>query len=217
MPVLHESASGVRGRMLRRLMPTLMLAALFASTLDPARAWSDRAGWERAPEVELAGVDGAAVASARVRARWNDEWLFFEFVCWDEALVSPGKKDGEDHYQLGDVVEVFVAREGKPDYLEVHATPAGRKTVYAFRGYRRATAVPAGCVVRAGKNEGGWRAVLSIPRAALGGGDEGWEFLAGRYDYDKVGGRPVLSSFPAQRGRPDFHDRARFARLELQR
>ena len=214
---MRESASVVWGLLLKMLMPTLALTALFASTLDPVRAWSDRAGWERAPEVKLAGVDGVAAVPARMRARWNDEWLFFEFVCRDETLVSPGKKDGEDHFRLGDVVEVFVARGGKPDYLEVHATPAGRKSVYAFRGYRQETALPVGCAVRAGKSEGGWRAVLSIPRAALGGGDEELEFLAGRYDYDKVGGCPVLSSFPAQRGQPDFHDRARFARLELQR
>ena len=205
------------GLLLKMLMPTLVLTALFTSALDPARAWSDRAGWERAPEVKLAGVDGVAAVPARMRARWNDEWLFFEFVCRDETLVAPGKKVGEDHYRLGDVVEVFVARAGKPDYLEVHATPAGRKSVYAFRGYRQAAALPVGCAVRAGKSEGGWRAALSIPRAALGGGDEGLEFLAGRYDYDKLGGCPVLSSFPAQRGQPDFHDRARFARLELQR
>lgn len=195
-------------------MPTLVLAALFASALDPARAWSDRAGWEAAPEAELAGVNDAAVAPARVRARWNDEWLFFEFICRDEVLVSPGRKDGEDHFKLGDVVEVFVARAGRPAYLELHATPAGRKTTYAFRGYRQAAAAPAGCEVRAGKISDGWRAVLSIPREALGG-DGACEFLAGRYDYDEAGGQPMLSSFPAQSGKPDFHDRARFARLEL--
>jgi hypothetical protein len=164
----------------------------------------------------LAGVGGAMVAPARVRARWNDEWLFFEFVCRDETLVSPGRKDGEDHFKLGDVVEVFVARAGQPGYVELHATPAGRKTTYAFRGYRQAAAAPAGCEVRAGEIAGGWRAVLSIPRKAIGGGGV-WEFLAGRYDYDEAGGRPSLSSFPAQSGKPDFHDRARFARLELRR
>lgn len=197
-------------------MPTLVLAALFASALDPARAWSDRAGWQNAPEAELVGIDGAPVAPAAVRARWNDAWLFFEFVCRDKALVSPGRKDGEDHFKLGDVAEVFVARAGRPGYLELHATPAGRKTTYAFSGYRQAAPGPEGCEVRSGKIAGGWRAVLSIPREGLGG-DGAWEFLAGRYDYDEAGGRPALSSFPAQSGKPDFHDRARFARLELRK
>ena len=200
-------------------MPAFVLAALFASALNPAKAWSDRAGWSAAAPAALAPTGGADAAVASVRARWNEDWLFFEFVCRDEVLVSPGRADGEDHFKIGDVVEVFVGREGRPAYVEVHATPAGRKTVYGFRGYRLPASAPAGLEVQAGAIDGGWRAVVSIPWPALGGRpDRGpWEFLAGRYDYDKTGGRPALSSFPAQSGKPDFHDRARFARLELRR
>jgi hypothetical protein len=200
-------------------MPTVLLAAIFASSLSPARAWSDLEGWEGVPGALLAGVDGSSASPATVRARWNEEWLCFEFICRDEVLVSPGKHDGEDHFRLGDVVEVFVAREGRLAYVEAHATPAGRRSVYAFRGYRQPAAAPDGIEVRAVKIDSGWRAVLSVPWSALGDrpGAGDWEFLAGRYDYDKPGGRPVLSSFPAQRGKPDFHDRARFARLELRR
>jgi hypothetical protein len=200
-------------------MPTLFLAALFASALNPARAWSDRAGWEDVAGAPLAGVDGGTAETATVRARWNDEWIFFEFVCRDENVVSPGRSDGEDHFKIGDVVEIFLGRAGRPACLEVHATPAGRMMIYAFRGYRKTASPPDGVEVRAAKTDDGWRAVLSIPWQALGGKplDGGWEFLAGRYDYDVPGGRPVLSSFPAQRGKPDFHDRKRFARLVLQR
>lgn len=200
-------------------MPALVLAAIFASALNPAKVWSDRAGWNDAAPVTLVGVGASDAAAATVRARWNNDWLFFEFLCRDDALVSPGRTDGEDHFKIGDVVEVFVGREGRPAYLEVHATPGGRKTVYGFRGYRQPASAPEGIEVRAGKTEGGWRAVLSIPWPALGGKPEAgpWEFLAGRYDYHETGGSPVLSSFPAQTGKPDFHDRARFARLELRR
>jgi len=198
-------------------MPPLILAAVFASSLNPGRAWSDVDGWIRCPEVALSGVDGAEVDPASVRARWNDEWLFFEFTCRDKSIVSPGRKDGEDHFKLGDVVEVFVGRHGSPAYLEVHATPAGRKTVYAFGDYREPTKDPTGSEVRCAQDGGGWRAVISIPWSALGGSPETdeWEFLAGRYDYDTSGDRPVLSSFPAQTGKPDFHRRSRYARLEL--
>ena len=200
-------------------MPALVLAALFASALNPAKAWSDRVGWDAAAPATLAGVGGFDTAAATVRARWNEEWLFFEFLCRDEILVSPGNADGEDHFKLGDVVEVFVGREGRPSYVEAHATPAGRMAVYGFRGYRQPAPGPVGIEVRSGKIAGGWRALLSVPWASLGGKpDTGpWEFLAGRYDYDQPGGRPVLSSFPLQTGKPDFHDRARFARLELRR
>ena len=200
-------------------MSSLFLVALFASTLNPGRAWSDRSGWEALPAVTLSGVGGTPAEPAEVRARWNDEWLFFEFVCRDTALIVPGRADGEDHFKIGDVVEVFVAQRGKPSYVELHATPEGRQTVYAFHDYRRAADGPDGIVVQAGRVEGGWRAVLALPWPAVGAPPEDgdWEFLAGRYDYDKEGGSPVLSSFPAQVGKPDFHDRARYARLKLQR
>jgi len=174
--------------------------------------------WKSAPAAELRGVDGGPAADASVRARWSDGWLCFEFICRDERIVAPGRGDNLDHFKLGDVVEIFAARRGKPEYLEVHATPAGWKSVYAFRSYRKPAPAPSGAVVRSGPIEGGWRAVVSIPWSALGGPGEGaWEILAGRYDYAETGGRPVLSSFPPQSGRPDFHDRARYAPLRLEK
>lgn len=194
------------------------LTALSAPDLDPGEAWRDRGGWAAAPSALLRGIDGAEIPSAEVRARWNASGIFFEFLCRDESVVSPGGEDGLDHFRLGDVVEIFLGRRGRSAYLELHATPAGHRTVYAFRGYRRAAAAPSGCEVRAGRMDGGWRAVLFVPWSSAGGSpEEGpWEFLAGRYDYDKPGGQPVLSSFPGQNGKPDFHARARYARLELQ-
>ena len=194
-----------------------VLTAVSAPGLDLDRAWRDRPAWAGVPAAVLRGVGGAEVPSAEVRARWNASAVYFEFLCRDEAVVSPGQRDGLDHFRLGDVVEIFLGRRGQPAYLEVHATPAGRKTIYAFRAYRRASAPPAGAGIRAGAIDGGWRAVLAVPWPSGGRPADGaWEFLAGRYDYDEPGGRPVLSSFPAQAGRPDFHARDRYARLELQ-
>lgn len=194
------------------------LTAVFAPGLDLAGATRDREAWTAVPSALLRGVDGAEVPSAELRARWNETAIFFEFLCRDVSVVSPGTEDGLDHFQLGDVVEIFLGLRGQPAYLEVHATPAGRKTVYAFRTYRKASAPPAGVEVRAGDIDGGWRAVLAIPWSSTGGRPEDgpWEFLAGRYDYDKPSGRPVLSSFPGQTGKPDFHLRSRYARLALQ-
>jgi hypothetical protein len=202
-------------------LPAAVLVALFAPDLGADQAWRDEAAWRAAPSVELQGVNGAAAEPAAVRALWNAEVLCFEFRCRDRVLVSPADRDGVDHFTLGDTVEVFVAPMGRKSYLEVHATPAGKQTIYAFRDYRRAAPPVAGegIAVRAGQTRDGWRAVMVIPWSALGGGPDkdSWEMLAGRYDYDKSGGPAVLSSWPAQTGRPDFHDRARFARLELQR
>ena len=72
-------------------MSGLLLVAFFASALNPGRAWSDRSGWEDLPVVALSGVDGTSAAPAEVKARWNDQWLFFEFVCRDAALIAPGR------------------------------------------------------------------------------------------------------------------------------
>jgi hypothetical protein len=197
-----------------------VLAAVRAPGLEAGAAWADPDGWKEAPSVLLRGTGGAAAQSASVKARWNEEAVFFEFVCRDAAIVSPGERDGLDHFRLGDVVEVFLGRADADDYAEVHATPAGRKTWYFFQGYRRAAAAPdavAKIVVRAGEIRDGWRAVLVIPWTVFGAnGSAGrWEFLAGRYDYAVAGGAPVLSSFPVQQGKPDFHARDRYARLEL--
>lgn len=194
-----------------------VLPAVAAPGMEIDKAWGDREGWADAPSVTLRGIGGSA-APAELRARWNQSAVFFEFLCRDGSIVSPGERDGLDHFKLGDVVEIFLGRAGKPSYVELHATPSGRKTAYAFRGYRKASAPFEGGEVRAGRIEGGWRAVLSIPWKSPGGvaGDGVWEFLAGRYDYDEPGGKPVLSSFPAQTGTPDFHARERYARLLLQ-
>lgn len=194
-----------------------VLVALLAPGWDTERAWSEQVAWAKTPGSVLRG-EGAEVAT--VRARWNEQAVFFEITCRDRALVSPGEKDGLDHYLLGDVVEIFLARRGSEDYAEVHATPAGMKTCYFYRGYRKAVErSAAGITVRAEPVASGWRALMVLPWSVLGEGnvEDSWEILCGRYDYDIAGGRPVLSSFPGQSGRLDFHDRKRFARLELQK
>ena len=195
--------------------PVLQAAAAPGLAMDSA--WEDRNAWVGLPSVTLRGVGGSA-APAELRARWNQTEVFFEFLCRDDSVVSPGERDGLDHFRLGDVVEIFLGCSGEPAYVELHATPSGRKTAYAFRSYREASAPFKGGEVRAGPIRGGWRAVLSIPWQSLEGspGDGPWEFLAGRYDYDTPGGDPVLSSFPSQSGKPDFHARERYARLVLQ-
>lgn len=204
-------------------LASLVLTATAAPGLDLARAWDDRPSWQAAPAVRLAGVDGKAAAVATLRARWNNEFVFFEFVCRDRAPVSPGREDGPDHFKIGDVVEIFLGPRTKDAYGEIHATPAGRKALFFFEGYRRAAASPPAALrraaVKAGPVDGGWRAVLAVPWAAFGADSpagEDWRVLAGRYDRDEPGGAAVLSSFPPQTGKPDFHDSRRFARLVLQ-
>ncbi len=196
----------------------MVLTALFAGGLDPQAAWNDRAVWDRVPSAELRGLDGSAVDPAEVRVRWNKQWVFFEFRCRDRSLVAPGDSDGMDHFKLGDVVEIFLARVGAENYAELHATPSGKKSVYFFQDYRRRGVKPTDAdmiKVRSEKTGEGWRALMCIPWSVLGGSRGEWEFLAGRYDYAADSAKPSLSSFPLQTGKPDFHLRSRYARLEL--
>ena len=173
-----------------------------------------------APAV-LHGANGAKAQKTSVRVRWNDDALFFIFDCDDRRIVAPGRDDGMDHFRLGDTVEVFIGRRGEPGYAEIHATPAGKKSLYFFDGYRSRIAAPAvadNVSVDALSIDGGWRAVISVPWSALGGKarDEAWDVFFGRYDYEAEDAAPVLSSFPAQRGpKPDFHRRADYAILKI--
>lgn len=196
----------------------MVLTALFAGGLNPQEAWDDRAAWDRVPSAELSGVDGSNVDPAEVRVRWNKQWVFFEFRCRDRSIVAPGDKDGIDHFKLGDVVEIFLSRVGTKNYAEVHATPAGKKSVYFFQDYRQQGAKPTeanAIIVRSEKTGDGWRALICVPWSVSGGSRGEWEFLAGRYDYVAGSAKPSLSSFPPQTGKPDFHLRSRYARLEL--
>ena len=199
-------------------MSFMVLTALFAGGWNPQEAWSDRAAWDRTPAVVMSGIDNAKVEPAEVRAFWNKEWIFFEFRCRDRSIVAPGDKDGMDHFKIGDVVEIFLAKSGAKSYAEVHATPTGRKADYFFQDMRQLGARPPGAdqiTVRAAQTSDGWRAVLCLPWSLLDGPRGDWEILAGRYDYTAGSAKPALSSFPPQTGKPDFHLRSRYARLEL--
>lgn len=190
--------------------PALIPASMQASDL-----------WDRAPAVELHGFDGKDAQKTEVRALWNDDWLFFSFACADRAIVSPGEKDGLDHFRLGDTAEVFVARRGAAAYAEVHATPAGRKTSYFCRDYRQPADPPreAGkIVVAAEKTAPGWRAFIAVPRDVLAKSksENEYDIFFARYDYESSDDKPALSSFPVQRGdKPDFHRRSDYAILRL--
>lgn len=194
--------------------------ACSASGLTPARM-EKCPDWKRAPSVFLGGVNGGPAQRTEVRILWNDHWLFFNFECTDQNIVSPGREDGLDHFRLGDTAEVFIARRGAKNYVEVHATPAGHKTAYFFGDCREPADPPGGADeirVAAAKSRHGWRAFLAVPRDLFGhaGESDTCEIFFGRYDYAAGDGKPVLSSYPAQRGdKPDFHRREDYAILRL--
>jgi len=199
---------------------TPSLAAEYVAPADVPKVVSREDFWRRCTPVALRGVGASKAQDAALRALWNEEQIFFEFVCRDDSIVSPGEKDGLDHFLIGDVVEIFVGEKGSSAYLEAHATPAGHKTLYFFRDCRERVEAPdetGEIVVVGGHITDGWRAVLSIPRTLLAnnGPQAQYEILAGRYDYASENAAPVLSCFPAQQGKPDFHRRTAFAPLHF--
>jgi len=199
---------------------TPVVSARFAPDLAPSGLISSSA-WDRTPAVELHGFGQTAAQKTRVRALWNEDWIFFGFDCADASVVSPGERDGLDHFRLGDTAEVFVAPRGLSSYAEIHATPAGRKTLYFCRDYREPTDPPRGAGkihVTASRTDRGWRAFVAVPRTVPGGTEDAREYdvFFARYDYVSAGDKPAVSSFPAQHGdKPDFHRRGDYAILRL--
>lgn len=198
-------------------MPKNTFAAIFREGMTCRQAWENLPSWEGLPAARLQGAGGCD--PTLVRALWDDARLFIEFVASARGLQSPGRRDGLDHFKIGDVCELFLAPLAREGYLEVHVTPAGYKTTYFFSGPRELSVPPAGAdevYANAAPVPGGWRAVVGVPWDLAGGRprDQAWEIFFGRYDY---AGRatPDLSSFPPQKGRPDFHRRDRYACLEL--
>jgi len=198
--------------------PTLDAAP--APGLGPAGMAGSKA-WAKARPAALAGFAGSPAQDAEARALWNKDWLFFAFSCSDRSVVSPGERDGLDQFRLGDTAEVFIAPRGLKSYAEIHATPAGRKTLYFCSDYRRPAPAPDGAarvrVEAVRDDDRGWRVFVAVPRELIAGGDEAaYDVFLARYDYKAVDAPPVLSSFPAQRGdKPDFHRRADYAVLRL--
>jgi len=198
---------------------TPAVRAVPAPGLEPSEMMQS-ALWRDAEPVSLEGFRGRDAQATSVRVLVNTKWVFCEFVCGDAAIVSPGMKDGIDHFRLGDTAEVFLAARGSAEYAEIHATPAGRSTVYFCRGYRQPAPAPpaaARVTVCSARDGDGWRAFIAVPRDLLDAVDgEGYDIFFARYDYAADGGAPVLSSFPGQQGeKPDFHRREDYAVLRL--
>jgi hypothetical protein len=199
---------------------TTIVEAAHAPDLRPNAVMGAEA-WGRARPVALGGFGDAPAQDTEVRALWNKDWFFFAFTCADRSVVSPGDRDGMDHFRLGDTAEVFLAPRGAKNYAEIHATPVGRKTFYFCRDYRVPAPAPPSARrvhVESDRADGRWRAFIAVPRDLLGENDagRGYDVFFARYDYETEGARPSLSSFPVQHGeKPDFHRRGDYAILLL--
>lgn len=202
------------------LLANPRLTARYAPDFNPKQALHDPAAWSKAKPVTLRGSNKIKTPPATMRILWNEKAAFFVFNGTDRKVVSPGKRDGLEQYQLGDTSEVFIGRRGQLGYLEAHATPTGKKTLYFYRDYLKATTPPKSADrvrVISTRTENGWRTIFTVPWEVLGGREapDGWDVFFGRYDYDVAEKDPRLSSFPVIKEKPNFHRREKYGVLHF--
>ena len=119
------------------------LAILQAAYADkPVRldgALDDRV-WKKAPAYNLALAteqvkQGKNLAErGRMRLVWNRRFLYLGVDFDDSDVVAEGGLDGQHHYTLGDVAELFLWPEDYTWYWELYVTPAGRQSTFFFPG-----------------------------------------------------------------------------------
>lgn len=152
----------------------------------------------------------------------------------DSDVVAEGTEDGQHHYKLGDVAELFLWPEDHPWYWELYVTPACKYTSFFFPGPGRLglpsafdnhAVLEVAAHVRGTLNDWsdrdrGWTAEMAVPVAALTqrgevwGPGASWRVLVGRYNYSAHLPSVELSCLP-KISRTNFHLRDEYGVLEL--
>jgi hypothetical protein len=220
-------------------MPT-EIQAVYADTAVQVDGRLDDAVWARAPAYVLSlpldrAADGRTPAEGgRARFAWNEEWFYMAIEFTDSDVVAEGTEDGEHHYKLGDLAELFLWPDAHSWYWELYVTPAGKYTAFFFPGPGR-LGLPSGftnhaTLTVAAQTQGtlndwtdvdrGWTAEMAVPVKALTqrgeawGPGSPWRLLVGRYNYSAHLPALEYSSMP-ELSRTSFHLREEYGRLNL--
>ena len=83
---------------------------------------------------------GFQPGSARVL--WNERGLLFDIVFAGRGPRNAARSLNEHTWELGDIAEIFLQREGGEEYLEIHVTPENQRlqlrwTPAGFAAFRR--------------------------------------------------------------------------------
>jgi len=166
-----------------------------------------------------------------VRLAWDGEYFYAGVRFVDTDVLARGQRDQMHHYQLGDVVELFLKPEEDPGYWELYATPAGRKSSFFLPEKRKLTDRDCGLRVAARVNgslndsrdrDHGWTAEMAVPVASLSAPGRPfrpgarWRILVARYNHGQGLPEPELSMVP-QLSRTDFHLLEEYAVLQIVR
>lgn len=169
-----------------------------------------------------------------VRLSWDDDYLYAGVWFEDSDIVAEGKEDQMHHYNMGDVLEVFLKPEDKTWYWELYATPHGKKTHFFFPGRGRLglpSAADYQCDLRVGAQcegtlnkwedrDNGWSAEMAVPVKALTARGEAWgvgsqwRLLVARYNYSRHLPMKELTAVP-QLTMPNHHLLEDYAVIEF--
>lgn len=150
-----------------------------------------------------------------VRLAWQPAFLLVVADLVDEEVLTGATADNQRMWELGDVFEMFVKAEGRDDYVELHATPNGRRLHLRFPGARAAD--PAAFHAEASIAPDGWRVTARIP-AGVAGLDcyrAGLALRASFCRYDAGTGTPPVLSSTSPHPVPSFHRPDEWPRIVL--
>jgi len=203
----------------------------------------DDEAWRRAPAYPLilpaaeSATAAVPVEKGEVRYAWDAHYFYVAARFEDSDLVAEGERDGLPHFQLGDVLEIFLKPVNDTYYWEMYATPLNRKTRYWFPGRGR-LGLPSGFASRevgirvAAHHDGTvndwrdhdreWTVEMAIPVAELEAygakfkPGESWRLLAARYNYSRWLARqgPELSA-AVPLDQVNYHRLEQYAQLLL--
>jgi len=174
-----------------------------------------------------------------IHLAWDESFFYVGIVFYDSDIVAEGDKDQLNHFQLGDLCELFLKPADKMWYWELYVTPRGNKSHYWFPGRGRLglkSNRDCECGLKVATKCRGtlnnwkdldqyWTAEMAMPISDLttrgesftSGSD--WRILVSRYNYSKdltesIG--PELSMVP-QLSRSAFHMFEEYAELKLEK
>lgn len=183
----------------------------------------------------LPGTAGGPIERGSARFAWDDDFFYLAVTFDDSDVVADGTQNGQHHYQMGDVAELFLWPEALPWYTEMYVTPKGHYSTFLFPGAGRrlpgctatnAFSLRVAATVEGTRNDFGdrdrqWSGEMAVPvkefmaRGASWGPGSVWRVLVGRYNYSIWLPKEELSELP---GLPttNFHLRENYGRLILQ-
>jgi len=194
--------------------------------------------WRTAPVYQLSLSEGGPPVNegGEVQLAWDERFFYIAVRFHDSDIVAEGEQDQLQHFQMGDVVELFLKPDNRTWYWELYATPSGKKSSFWSPGRGR-LGLPSGrryqCGLHVAASHKGtlndwrdkdhcWTAEMAMPVKDLTApGDifapgSQWRILFGRYNYSRYLSRKELSMCP-RLSRTDFHLHEEYGVLQLAR